>query len=96
MLNEIERINNNNAATIIDGNIIKSIEPNKHNTDIICGANVICHIPKLTELIKTIDILLSKNGKFIFEEPYMGSMFKTSYDQIYDEHSICFYCKKNI
>ena len=74
-------------------NIIKSIKSYKHNTDIICGANVICHIPKLTELIKTIDILLSKNGKFIFEEPYMGSMFKkTSYDQIYDEHIYMFSC----
>ena len=73
--------------------IIKSIKNYKHNTDIICGANVICHIPKLKELIKTIDILLSKNGEFIFEEPYMGSMFeKTSYDQIYDEHIYMFSC----
>jgi len=73
--------------------IIKSIRSYKHNTDMICAANVICHIPKLVELIKTVEILLSKNGKFIFEEPYMGSMFKkTSYDQIYDEHIYMFSC----
>jgi len=43
------------------------------------------------ELIKTVDQLLSKDGVFIFEEPYLGSMFKkTSYDQIYDEHIFMF------
>ena len=61
------------------------------NTDIIYASNVICHIPNLDNLIKTIDLLLSKNGTFIFEEPYLGSMFeKVSYDQIYDEHIFIF------
>ena len=60
-------------------------------TDVIFAANVICHIPNLIDMIKTIDQLLSKNGVFIFEEPYLGSMFeKTSYDQIYDEHIFMF------
>ena len=35
--------------------------------------------------------MLTKNGSFIFEEPYLGSMFeKVSYDQIYDEHIYIF------
>ena len=60
-------------------------------TDLICASNVICHIPDLNNLIETVDMLLSKNGTFIFEEPYLGSMFKkTSYDQIYDEHIYIF------
>ena len=60
-------------------------------TDLICAANAICHIPDLKDLIKGIDILLSKKGIFIFEEPYLGSMYKkTSYDQIYDEHIFIF------
>ncbi len=60
-------------------------------TDIIFGANVICHIPDLIEFIKTADLLLSSDGKIIFEEPYLGSMYKkTSYDQIYDEHIFIF------
>ncbi len=62
-----------------------------NKTDLICGANAICHIPDLTDLIKGIDKLLSKRGIFIFEEPYLGSMYKkTSYDQIYDEHIFMF------
>ncbi len=60
-------------------------------TDLICAANAICHIPDLKDLIKGIDKLLTKKGFFIFEEPYLGSMYrKTSYDQIYDEHIFMF------
>ena len=62
-----------------------------NKTDLICAANAICHIPNLEDLIKGVDILLSKKGFFIFEEPYLGSMYeKTSYDQIYDEHIFMF------
>jgi SAM-dependent methyltransferase len=61
------------------------------NTDVILASNCICHVPDLGNLIKAVDILLSKNGTFIFEEPYLGAMFeKTSYDQIYDEHIYMF------
>ena len=36
-------------------------------------------------------MLLKDNGTFVFEEPYLGSMFeKVSYDQIYDEHIYMF------
>jgi methylation protein EvaC len=59
--------------------------------DIIFGANVICHIPKIIELLKNIKLSLRGNGRFIFEEPYLGAMVeKTSYDQIYDEHVYIF------
>ena len=61
------------------------------NTDLICAANVICHIPNLNDVIKSIDCLLNKDGIFVFEEPYLGSMFeKVSYDQIYDAHIYMF------
>ena len=70
---------------------IQQIKEFKKNTDVIFAANVICHIPNLIDLIKSVDELLSKNGVFIFEEPYLGEMFKkTSYDQIYDEHIFMF------
>ena len=60
-------------------------------TDLICASNVICHVPNLNDLIEAVDLLLSSNGTFIFEEPYLGSMFKkVSYDQIYDEHIFMF------
>ena len=60
-------------------------------TDAVFASNCICHIPDLNNLIQGVDLLLSKNGTFIFEEPYLGSMIeKTSYDQIYDEHIFMF------
>ena len=62
-----------------------------NNTDIICAANVICHVPDLNNLIQSVDSMLNSNGIFVFEEPYLGSMFeKVSYDQIYDEHIFIF------
>ena len=70
---------------------IKKLKKLKYNVDVICGANVICHIPDLKNLIKGIDFLLAQKGVFIFEEPYLGSMYKKiSYDQIYDEHIYIF------
>ena len=73
---------------------LDSVEEEKKfqgQTDIICAANVICHIPDLENLFKSVDKCLNQKGLFIFEEPYLGSMFeKTSYDQIYDEHIFMF------
>ena len=59
--------------------------------DYIFAANVICHIPDMIDFAKGISEFLAADGKFIFEEPYVGSMLeKTSYDQIYDEHVYIF------
>ncbi len=69
----------------------KKLKKFNKDTDLICAANVISHIPNLNDLMKGLDILLSKKGVFIFEEPYLGSMFKkVSYDQIYDAHIFIF------
>jgi len=69
----------------------KQLKKYKSKTNVICAANAICHIPNLIDLIKGLDFLLNKKGVFIFEEPYLGSMYeKTSYDQIYDEHIFMF------
>ena len=70
---------------------IKFLNNFKNNTEVICASNVICHIPDLKNLILSVDELMSSKGVFIFEEPYMKSMFdKISYDQIYDEHIFMF------
>ena len=92
--NVAELANKNGIKTINSFFGIDSLDLVKDfvkQTDVIFAANVICHIPDLIGMIKTIDQLLSKDGVFIFEEPYLGSMFeKTSYDQIYDEHIFMF------
>ena len=84
--NNIKTIN----AFFNDSNI-ENLKNFLNKTDVICAANVIAHIPDLKNLIQTVEKLLSVKGVFIFEEPYLGSMFsKTSYDQIYDEHIFMF------
>jgi len=84
----------NNIKTLVDFFCYKNVSllsKFKHNTDVICAANVICHIPNLIDLINSVDLMLTSKGVFIFEEPYLGSMFdKVSYDQIYDEHIYMF------
>jgi methylation protein EvaC len=70
---------------------IKVLKRNFGKFDLIVGSNVFCHIPDQINLIRSIDKLLNKNGTLIFEEPYLGSMYKKiSYDQIYDEHIYMF------
>ena len=84
----------NNIKTInafFNDTNIQNLKKFHNKTDVICAANVIAHIPDLKNLIHTVEKLLSLKGVFIFEEPYLGSMFsKISYDQIYDEHIFMF------
>ena len=84
--NKVPTINN-----FFNTKTIANINEYLGNTDLICASNVICHIPDLNDLIKSVDMLLSLDGTFVFEEPYLGSMFdQVSYDQIYDEHIYVF------
>ena len=81
----------NSINEFFNSETIMQIDSYKNNIDIITAANVICHIPDIEELFKTIEQCLSKKGVFVFEEPYLGSMMKkVSYDQIYDEHIYIF------
>ncbi len=59
--------------------------------DVIYSANTICHIPYIGSILDGIAALLSPNGVFVFEDPYLGDIVdKTSFDQIYDEHFFLF------
>ena len=81
----------NSINDFFNSKTIMQIDNYKNNIDIITAANVICHIPNIEDLFKTIEQCLSKKGVFVFEEPYLGSMMKkVSYDQIYDEHIYIF------
>ena len=89
--NEAIKNNINTKNLFFNKKNVEQLKNFKGNTNVISAANVICHVPNLNDLISAVDILLSSEGVFIFEEPYMGSMFsKVSYDQIYDEHIYMF------
>ena len=55
--------------------------------NVICGANVMCHIEDINSVFEGVSILLKPEGAFFFEDPYLGEIIRqTSFDQIYDEH----------
>ncbi len=70
-----------------DIKLSRKIIKDKGKLGLIYSANTISHIPNLKETFKAISISLDKNGVFVFEDPYIGSVLKhNSYDQFYDEH----------
>lgn len=71
--------------------LAEKIVREKGQADAFLAANVMCHIPYIHSVVKGIATLLKPNGIVMFEDPYLGDVFqKTSYDQIYDEHTFLF------
>ena len=55
--------------------------------DVICGANVMCHIEDINSVFEGVSVLLKPDGVFFFEDPYLADIIKkASFDQVYDEH----------
>jgi methylation protein EvaC len=53
---------------------VKQIENKYKKFNVIFGSNVICHIPNQEELYNSVSKILSSDGYFIFEEPYLLDM----------------------
>ena len=67
--------------------IAQKILSSKGPAKIITGTNVFAHIDDLHAFIKTILSLLTDDGVFIFEAPYLGNLINLlEYDTIYHEH----------
>tara|TARA_B100000678_G_scaffold286669_1_gene291795 strand:- start:92 stop:1192 length:1101 start_codon:yes stop_codon:yes gene_type:complete len=74
-----------------DQSLAENILKTHKKADAIISANVMCHIPYMHSIFEGIKILLSDDGVFVFEDPYLGEVIeKTSFDQIYDEHVFLF------
>jgi methylation protein EvaC len=59
--------------------------------DVVFGATTICHISHIDSVLRGLDKLLTPKGVFVFEEPYLGTLFdRMAFDQIYDEHVFYF------
>ena len=74
-----------------DQPLAEKITQTYQKADAILSANVMCHIPYMHSIYDGVKTLLSDDGVFIFEDPYLGEIIeKTSFDQIYDEHVFLF------
>jgi UDP-glucuronate decarboxylase len=55
--------------------------------DVVCANNVFAHVNDLDELTKSVSTLLSLEGIFIIEAPYLINLLKNNlFDTIYHEH----------
>jgi len=81
----------NTIIEFFDEKLAKKIVDENGQADAFIAANVMCHIPYFHSIVEGISILVKKSGIVIFEEPYVGDVIeKTTYDQIYDEHTFLF------
>jgi len=88
-----------NVATLAKGKGIKvleaffdtstALEIRKRfgQADVVCCANVMCHIEDINSALEGVKILLKPGALFFFQDPYLPDIIrKGSFDQIYDEH----------
>ena len=77
----------NVISRFFDSSLAVELSEKYNAAQLVVGTNVLCHIPDLNELAKSLNIVLDDEGVFIFEDPYLLEiMHKLAYDQIYDEH----------
>ena len=89
--NESRKLGINAITEFFNQRIAREVLEKYGPSDTIVAANVMCHIPNISEVIKGIKLLLKPSGVMIFEDPYLGDVIeKNSYDQIYDEHVFLF------
>ena len=74
-----------------DLKLAKKIQIKYGSFDLIYSANTITHIKNLDEVFKSINLVLSKNGVLIIEDPSLLECLKrNTYDQFYNEHIYVF------
>ncbi|MDW7710837.1 MAG: class I SAM-dependent methyltransferase [Deferrisomatales bacterium] len=79
------------VSAFFDADLARRIISEKGQADAFLAANVMCHVPYLHSIVEGIRTLLKPTGVVLFEDPYLGDVIeKTSYDQIYDEHTFLF------
>lgn len=81
----------NTVTEFFEADLARSIVAEQGQADVFLAANVMCHIPYIHDIVEGIKILLKPTGVVLFEDPYLVDVLeKTSYDQIYDEHTFLF------
>ena len=80
----------NGIETIYDffsEDLARKIIKERKKAKIVTGTNVVAHIDNHQSLVRGLDILLDKEGIFIFEAPYLVDLIENlEYDTIYHEH----------
>ena len=81
----------NTIVEFFDKSVAEKIVSEQGQADAFIAANVMCHIPYINSIVEGTKVLLKPSGIVMFEDPYLGNVVqKTTYDQIYDEHTFLF------
>ena len=71
--------------------LAKKLKKKYSEFDLIYSANTITHIKNLNEVFKSINLILSRDGVLIIEDPSLLECIKrNTYDQFYNEHIYVF------
>jgi SAM-dependent methyltransferase len=54
--------------------------------DLIFGANVLAHVPKIVDFARGVKTILKPGGTAVFEFPYLWGLLEKKFDTIYHEH----------
>jgi len=88
--NVVKRIKNKKISIYnkpFNFNLAKKIKSKVISVDLIVSSFSFGHIDDMNSVAKGIDLLLDKNGIFIFEIYYLGTVIKgLQYDMMYHEH----------
>lgn len=59
--------------------------------DAVVGANVLCHVDAIDDVLEGVRTLLAPRGVFCFEDPYLPEILaRGAFDQFYEEHVFYF------
>lgn len=56
------------------------------SADLIFGANVLAHVPDITDFVQGVQYVLKPKGTAVFEFPYLRGLLENKFDIIYHEH----------
>ncbi len=54
--------------------------------DLVYGANVLAHVPEITDFVRGVKQILAPAGTAVFEFPYLKGLIENKFDTIYHEH----------
>ena len=88
--NIVKTANENGVPTVCDFfglSVVPKILKMKGKAKVIVGTNVFAHIDDLDEVMEASKKILTNDGVFIFESPYLKHLIENlEYDTIYHEH----------
>lgn len=64
----------------------KKLSQKRITADLIYGANVLAHVPKIVDFLKGVNVVLKPKATAVFEFPYVKGLLENKFDIIYHEH----------